>query len=557
MSNGMTYRMRLWLMAVMTLLTAGCADYEADEAVERHARLAADSLYVNLRIINGSEGTATRATDADEQATAAENRIYDGILCIFVGTDESSAELKAACVIDQRIDQATTSASGNTSETKIIQRLPSEKLDLSSYNYDTNTLYALLLLNVSHTGLTVSSTGTLYYKGAAIPDADSNGKITITDLQQLELTSIGSIDESSSAPYADPSFHTGLFMSNAPRYESSSVKILTPISSSSLYANWDAASAGSNQTTIYVERAAAKVMVSSGTPTISFNLNESGTTSFHRMTWMPDNTAPCYYAVRNTVSQSDWTWSANMNWAYSPNYDGSATLNSIAGKEFSVYQQHSLKDGAVGYVMENTTNAANATPEHLTRVIVEVQVKDASSMLLGDCFAFNGVTTKLYTSSGQLITAMKSWWDTNKASLSTTYPDIYTKTADEIFLSPVVIINSDYSVTLTLTNGSFTVSEQSDLGKLANELSNKTIGYREGRMYYSATIQHTTGSPKAESPYNLGDYGVVRSNYYKLTLGNITNIGSPTPVQPYLVPISLKLYVVDWKSGGSFPLTPK
>lgn len=557
MSNGMTYRMRLWLMAVMTLLTAGCADYEADEAVERHARLAADSLYVNLRIINGSEGTVTRAADADEQATAAENRIYDGILCIFVGTDESSAELKAACVIDQRIDQASTSASGNTSETKIIQRLPSEKLDLSTYNYDTNTLYALLLLNVSHTGLTVSSTGTLYYKGAAIPDADGNGKITITDLRQLELTSIGSIDESSSAPYANPSFHTGLFMSNAPRYESSSVKILTPISSSSLYANWDAASAGSNQTTIYVERAAAKVMVSSGTPTISFKLNESGTTSFHRMTWMPDNTAPCYYAVRNTVSQSDWTWSANMNWAYSPNYDGSATLNSIAGKEFSVYQQHSLKDGAVGYVMENTTNAANATPEHLTRVIVEVQVKDASSMLLGDCFAFNGVTTKLYTSSGQLITAMKSWWDTNKASLSSTYPDIYTKTADEIFLSPVVIINSDYSVTLTLTNGSFTVSEQSDLGKLANELSNKTIGYREGRMYYSATIQHTTGSPKAESPYNLGDYGVVRSNYYKLTLGNITNIGSPTPVLPYLVPISLKLYVVDWKSGGSFPLTPK
>ena len=557
MSNGMTYRMRLWLMAVMTLLTAGCADYEADEAVERHARLAADSLYVNLRIINGSEGTATRADDADEQATAAENRIYDGILCIFVGTDESSAELKAACVIDQRIDQATTSASGNTSETKIIQRLPSEKLDLSSYNYDTNTPYALLLLNVSHTGLTVSSTGTLYYKGAAIPDADGNGKITITDLQRLELTSIGSIDESSSAPYADPSFHTGLFMSNAPRYESSSVKILTPISSSSLYANWDAASAGSNQTTIYVERAAAKVMVSSGTPTISFELNESGTTSFHRMTWMPDNTAPCYYAVRNTVSQSDWTWSANMNWAYSPNYDGSATLNSIAGKEFSVYQQHSLKDGAVGYVMENTTNAANATPEHLTRVIVEVQVKDASSMLLGDCFAFNGVTDKLYTSSGQLITAMKSWWDTNNASLSTTYPDIYTKTADEIFLSPVVIINSDYSVTLTLTNGSFTVSEQSDLGKLANELSNKTIGYREGRMYYSATIQHTTGSPKAESPYNLGDYGVVRSNYYKLTLGNITTIGSPTPVLPFVVPISLKLYVVDWKSGGSFPLTPK
>lgn len=537
--------MRLWLMAVMTLLTAGCADYEADEAVERHARLAADSLYVNLRIINGSEGTVTRAADADEQATAAENRIYDGILCIFVGTDESSAELKAASVIDQRIDQATTSASGNTSETNIIQRLPSEKLDLSTYNYDSNNLYALLLLNISHTGLKVNA-GTLYHNNTNL-----SGK-TIADLQQLELTSIGSIGQTGA-----PSFHTGLFMSNAPKYEDG-VKILTPISSSSLYANWNAASAGSEQTTIYVERAAAKVVVSKGTsdPSIGFSLNGSGSTRFHKMTWMPDNTAPSYYAVRNTISQSDWTtWSSNMNWAYSTNYDGSATLNTIAGKAFSVYQQQSLKDGGVAYVMENTTNATNATAEHLTRVIVEVQVKDASNMLLGDCFAFNGVTNNLYTSAEQLITAMKSWWEDNKASLSTTYPDIYTKSANEIFLSPIVTINSDYSVTLTLMNSSFTVSEQSDLGKLANELSNKTIGYREGKMYYSATIQH-----KASGFYSygtLGDYGVVRSNYYKLTLGNINAIGSPTPVLPTVVPIALKLYVVDWKSGGSFPLTPK
>lgn len=539
-------------MAVMALLWAGCADYEADEAVARHSWQAADSLYVNLRIVNGSDGAATRAvTDADEQATPAENRIYDGILCIFVGSSETEATLKAACVIDQRILEAQTiKADGNTknaAETSIIQRLPSEKLDLSTYNYDSNNLYALLLLNISHTGLKVNA-GTLYHNNTNL-----SGK-TIADLQQLELTSIGSIGQTGA-----PSFHTGLFMSNAPKYEDG-VKILTPISSSSLYANWNAASAGSEQTTIYVERAAAKVVVSKGTsdPSIGFSLNGSGSTRFHKMTWMPDNTAPSYYAVRNTISQSDWTtWSSNMNWAYSTNYDGSATLNSIAGKEFSVYQQHSLKDGAVGYVMENTTNAANATPEHLTRVIVEVQVKDASSMLLGDCFAFNGVTTKLYTSKDQLVGAMKNWWDSHKTepAYQTKYPDLVGKSTDEMFHDVTALINADYSVTLTITNNSYSLSARSDLGKLANELGNKTIGYREGRMYYSATIQH-----KSSGTYNyevLGDYGVVRSNYYKLTLGNITTIGSPTPVLPFVVPISLKLYVVDWKSGGSFPLTPK
>lgn len=551
-----TYLWSLWLTAALTVLLAACSadDGLTPGAAARHDM---DSVYVNLRIVSGTAAPtrAADAADAAEQATQAERQIYDGILCIFVGASEATAELKAACAIDQRID-AAASATDNTAETTVIQRLPSEKLDLSTYAYGTDNLYALLLLNVSHTGLTVSS-GTLNHNGAAIPDKYVDGKITVADLQQLELSSLGCIDATTSTPYADPSFHTGLFMSNAPQSASS---VLTAISNSSLYASWDGASAGT-ATTIHVERAAAKVMVSSASPEISFRLDGTGTAAFHKMTWMPDQTAQTYYAVRNTAG---WTWGDftydtgflhNGNWACSPNYYGTKTLSTINGRDFSVYQQHALKDGGVAYVMENTTDKENASPAHLTRVVIEVQVKDASNMLLGDCFTFNDVRTTLYTGTTTLVGAMKTWWTENRNSAD--YPDLYTKTADEVLLTPKLTVNADCSVTLTLENSAFNASERADLHKLANDLSSRTTAYREGRMYYSAIIQHTTGSPSATAPYALGDYGVVRSNYYKLTLGNISTVGSPTPDMPAVVPITLRPYVVEWKDGGSYQLEPK
>ena len=93
-----------------------------------------DSSYINLRIVNGN-ATMTRAV---ETATAAENAVYDGILCIFEGADETSATLKTAVVIDQLVNNP-----GNSTSIDITQRLAT---DTHAYG---SKLFVLALLNTT------------------------------------------------------------------------------------------------------------------------------------------------------------------------------------------------------------------------------------------------------------------------------------------------------------------------------------------------------------------------------------------------------------------------
>ena len=106
----------VWLLLGALLLTACQSDVlpeeleGGDKAVVDHT----DSCYINLHIVN-NRATMTRAT---EVATAKENAVYDGILCIFEGENESTATLRSAVVIDQLINNP-----GNSSSVNITQRL--------------------------------------------------------------------------------------------------------------------------------------------------------------------------------------------------------------------------------------------------------------------------------------------------------------------------------------------------------------------------------------------------------------------------------------------------
>ena len=128
-----------------------------------------DSCYINLRIVN-SNAAMTRATEA---AMAAENAVYDGILCIFEGADETSATLKTATVIDQLINNP-----GNSASVEITQRLAT-----GTHAYGTN-LYVLALLNTTSTGFRVSGNDLLF-------DDSSQKNKTISQIQDLVIHSVG------------------------------------------------------------------------------------------------------------------------------------------------------------------------------------------------------------------------------------------------------------------------------------------------------------------------------------------------------------------------------
>ena len=434
-----------------------------DKAVVGHT----DSCYINLHIVN-NRATMTRAT---EVATAKENAVYDGILCIFEGEDESTATLRSAVVIDQLINNP-----GNSSSVDITQRL------VGTHTYDGH-LYVLALLNTTSTGFTING-NTLYHHGTTL-----TGK-TIGQIQILQIDSVGSTDE-----------HVGLFMSNAPQ----NGYIMPEITNGYLFDTEQAATAGS-RLTINVERAAARVKVTNGSPTLSINLDgdENRHPTVHRLTWALNNYNTQSYAIRYGSTAAE-------NWA-----------TSIAGTPisfdrrvpdvFDLYKQHSYKEGDYVYIAENTTD--NATDQ--TEIIVEVRLKEGS-FLLGDCYKYNqwGQVIIFFTSADQFIKYCKEKWT---STFAPSHYAIASKSADEVFKYPSFVIHNDGTVTLTLKNDSFTDNEKTALANLSGLLSSFLTGYRDGKMYYKTKIKHSDAR-----------YGVVRNNAYNLNVTTALGIGDPVP----------------------------
>ena len=431
-----------------------------------------DSNYINLRIVN-SNATMTRAT---EVATAAENAVYDGILCIFEGASESEAQLKTAVVIDQLVNNP-----GNSASIDITQRLAT-----GTHAYGSK-LFLLALLNTTSTGFGVSGNELLF-------DGTSKYGSTISQIQNLVIHSVGSTKE-----------HVGLFMSNAPQ----DGYIMPEITSTYLFDTPSAAASG-GKLTINVERAAARVKVMNAATTVSsINLDgdENRHPTVHRMTWALHNYNTQSYAIRNG-------YTAAQNWATSITGDGIPVKFVNSGTDvFDLYKQQSYKDGDATYIAENTTS----TSADQTQVYVEVQLKEGS-FLLGDCFKYQFGTDDpiFFTSFSKFIQYCKEGWKTTFASLN---GNLTSRSADEVFKYPSIVINSDGTVTMTLTNKSFTETEKTALVGLSNTLSGTLRGYCDGKMYFHYKINH-------DATHGVG---VVRNNAYDLTFTNVPAIGDPVP----------------------------
>lgn len=477
------YRLHIWpvwLLLGMMFLTACQNDALPEDTGSGKGGAVSAERYINLRIVGNSQAK-TRATFSD-QATAAENAVYDGILCIFEGADEASATLQTAVAIDQLINNPGSTA--NSQDLSITQRLAD-----GTHIYQ-NKLYVLALLNTTSTGFKIGGTdkNELLLNGAT-----QKGK-TISQIQQLQINSVGSTDQ-----------HVGLFMSNAPQEG----YIMPEVTSDYIFKS-EAAAATGNRLTINVERAAARVKVSNEATTITaINLDGDGSRhpTVHRMTWALNNYNTQSYAIR-------YGSTAAQNWATSVTGEGiPIAFDTTVPDIFDVYQQHAYKDGDDVYVAENTT----ANKE--TEVIVEVQLKEGS-FLLGDCFKYNqwGQVIIFFTSAEAVINYCKEKWT---SPFAPSHGAIASKSAEEVFKYPSLVIHDNGAVTLTLTNDSFNATEKEALSNLSNMLSGFLSGYRDGKMYYTYKIKHDTNH----------EFGVVRNNAYDLTLQNssVTDIGRPIP----------------------------
>ena len=83
--------------------------------------------------------------------------------------------------------------------------------------------------------------------------------------------------------------------------------------------------------------------------------------------------------------------------------------------------------------------------------------------------------------------------------------------------------------------------------------------YNNGYMYYAIPVQHLAGIDNIgdETKYNIGSFGVVRNHWYKATVTNISNPGTPVddPTQP-IIPdndpdengyASFQIQIIPWR----------
>ena len=441
-----------------------------------------DSSYINLRIVGNSQAT-TRATFSD-YATAAENALYDGILCIFEGPDESSAILKTAVYIDQLINNP--GSEDIPQELNLTQHLPIGKL-----SDGTKRRYVLALLNTTSTGFKVNGNNLLF-------DGNSQTGNTISQIQNLQIHSVGSVEK-----------HVGLFMSNAPQDG-----YIMPEATALFNTEAEAQAGGAARVTINVERAAARVkmisVIQSGDVISNISLYDGDDDSdnnpkakFHKMTWTVNKYNIKSYAIRKGST-------ATNNWAEDFNYT-SAPEKTYTAWDFNLYPQKSYSGDDI-YIGENTTETPTSE-NNVTEVIVEVQLKDNNNMLMHECFKFDFVG-ELITSPAQYFNHMMNGWNIQRSN----YGSLISREAAEVFKYGTIKIKDNGDVDITLKNDSFNDTEKADLKNLEEKLEGWTHGYRDGKMYYTYKIKH-------------GDtrYGVVRNNAYNLTLTNITGIGRPTP----------------------------
>ena len=262
------------------------------------------------------------------------------------------------------------------------------------------------------------------------------------------------------------------------------------------------------------------------------------------------------------------------------NFDGKAGLINAELTD----AQYTQKSGNVVYTYENTFDENSQIFENTTYVGVKAKISDGdfytiqgqpNTMLKTNADIVAVVKTRLRDVINQAIAALNA-----KIKASTVLPAGSEVTYDVTVTVTEGTYNTEtgelpYTVTLGLDNvevgGATPSTEEADeintlangiIGVVANPANSKLLKYTGGISYYATRIQHFgdietpwDGPAEAYNNYDLvypanatqtikdktsqygtsrasawlGRWGVVRNNWYSLTLKSISGIGSPVP----------------------------
>ena len=543
----------LFGLAVIAAMTASCSSNEdlgtaGPGTGTNEAGVGYATFTINLPSTNG-----TRADNPTmEEGDAEEYAVTSATALIFqkYGADEGSYKF---------VESVTLPIDGWTDDPKDGITTTSKKLVAKLTNVDTKNDYSVLILLNNKTASTASGVKiTLPTVGQSYKEWNS----TILTPSVNDLAASGDF-----------------YMANAPlKGSAASPTTLVTIDKNKIYASAEKANEDASEcaATVYVERGVAKISVPKpANKTVKDKVTKADTkSSVEFSNWALDITNQKTYAVHNiddlsTDFSAIWTTDRftgtnnRVYWGKDPNYkmdvlkQNDPTGDTKRNEEFNFITATSEINKPFtesAYCLENTFNLANMYQGQTTRVIFKAKYtpKDDTGALAdadGTFYTIGNMTTILNTA--KLKTAVD-------AVATPVLPTGYTIDYENFKTEGSHVIKAEDIKDASGIVLDATASYGSKTGaQIVNDINDKLglndgagraeamVGintYAKGVTYYIARVKHfgdalhwSSGSAYDEhNDKYLGRYGVLRNNWYELTVGNVYGPGYPgvPPVDP-------------------------
>lgn len=578
------------------------------------------SFAINLPMTTGSVTKAPN--DQFDDGTPNEYAVKDATLILFEGTSESAATISSSYSLNLAFNLTGTTADNITCTTKIVQKI-NDPLAAG------NKFYALVILN-NNGQLNIQTTDNslkvngVSVQGKTLAQFIKDTKIALTGESKKTLLTGNGADA------------TEFFMSNAPLFTApggssnpavngAKIQTLAELDPSKIYETEEMA-ASNPATEVFVERAVSKVTLNATAEGKTTGTNPSEL-SYEILGWQLDNTNNESYLVRDVTGFDDWkSLKSNKTpaianpyrfvgsnavasglfrsyWCVDPNY---APATDGAGVTYWDETTQGISwlgvNDGIGYCGENTFDVAHQKDVNTTTVIVKVEFNNGQTFYTvnNDSKEFlneNGITafikgffisnTEIVTALNPLLKAGRTFADSD---LTVEYTTNSTKAGityvKDIKISKDALKSGSDLLASTLVLGDGTTKALDKVNKM-----NTIRRYVNGLAYYPIHIKHfgddltpwragETPVPTAAQIYPefskanyLGRYGMVRNNWYNITVTAIKRLGTATvptlrtydPEDPNIKPeddpegpgngkydddideyISVKIHILSW-----------
>ena len=581
----------LFGLAVIAAMTASCSSNEdlgtaGPGTGTNEAGVGYATFTINLPTASGTRATTN---DQFDGGTTSEYAVNDATLVIFEkeGTATSENEYKYVETVPlgnlEPWKKDNESTNGITTEATITAKLNSASVGT------TDKYYALVILN--------NKVGT-------------NNKVT---LPTSTTTTYGEWNVAKNASLESfVNNKDGFYMANAPEFKAADQEPTTLVKIEGIYRTKEEAQSKPG-TTIHVERGLAKVTVESSSTNDYFaegGANATGNYSSDKVQitkWAldvtnkksfpvhvtsglkagitptnptEDQTVPAYAniwknaeatpgtipATSRFVSNSTKATFKRVYWGIDPNYSKNLEDKAVCGKDFTLVKA----DGSDAawttsteplYCLENTFDINHMMQGQTTRVIFKAKYKP-NGFTEGATFYMVGKNTAIWNEKNlkDEITAAVTKVVTSATTANTTV-DLANTENDITKAGNHLLALSNISVTgVTL--------QQTDINAINAKLGLKEgegiSTYQDAEAYYIARIKHfgddLTPWVAGDKTYGsndlnwLGRYGVLRNNWYNLTVSSISGPGYPDvpevkPTDPddeNFKYINVSVKILDW-----------